>query len=92
MTAFSSSAILPEDYNLMQIVNMEALLDANQLTLMLGVSRRTLETILEKQEGPSFILIGRQRRWRQSDVNLWFESRLTQRTARQGFGDSSERK
>lgn len=57
---------------------MEALLDAHQLTSMLGVSRRTLETIIEKQEGPAFIMIGRQRRWRPSDVDAWYESRLVQ--------------
>ncbi|WP_084795436.1 helix-turn-helix transcriptional regulator [Rhodoferax ferrireducens] len=70
---------------------MEALLDAHQLTLMLGVSRRTLENIIEKQEGPSFIMIGRQRRWRQSDVDRWFESRLTQ-TTRPNIGVSTVRK
>lgn len=62
-------------------IHMEALLDAHQLTTMLGVSRRTLETIIEKQEGPAFIMIGRQRRWRPSDVEEWYESRLVQRTS-----------
>lgn len=55
---------------------MEALLDAHQLTSLLGVSRRTLESVIQKQEGPAFIMIGRQRRWRTSDVTAWFESRL----------------
>lgn len=55
-------------------------MDAHQLTSMLGVSRRTLESILEKKEGPAFIMIGRQRRWRPSDVEAWYESRLMQPT------------
>ncbi|WP_404818551.1 helix-turn-helix transcriptional regulator [Rhodoferax ferrireducens] len=70
---------------------MEALLDAHQLTTMLGVSRRTLESIIEKQQGPAFILIGRQRRWRPSDVNAWYESRLAQCTVRPNAVDSNGR-
>lgn len=70
---------------------METLLDAHQLTTMLGVSRRTLESIIEKQEGPAFILIGRQRRWRPSDVDAWFESRLAQRTVRPNAADTNGR-
>jgi len=70
---------------------MEALLDAHQLTSMLGVSRRTLESIIEKKEGPAFIMIGRQRRWRPSDVDAWYESRLVQPATGFNAVDTNER-
>ena len=38
---------------------------------MLGVSRRTFESIVAKKKAPIFILVGRQRRWRQADVQNW---------------------
>ena len=57
---------------------MEALLDAHQVTALLGVSRRTLESLILKQEGPAYLTIGRQRRWRPMDINAWIELRLVQ--------------
>lgn len=55
---------------------MEALLDANEVTKLLGVSRRTLEGLLARAEGPAYLNIGRQRRWRPVDVDRWVELQL----------------
>ena len=38
---------------------------------MLGVSRRTFESLVAKRKVPIFIRVGRQRRWRQPDVQNW---------------------
>lgn len=55
---------------------MDALLDANEVTKLLGVSRRTLESLLARAEGPAYLSIGRQRRWRPVDVDRWVELQL----------------
>lgn len=60
---------------------MEALLDAHQVTALLGVSRRTLESLITRHEGPAYLTIGRQRRWRPMDVNAWIEFRVQESTS-----------
>lgn len=60
---------------------MEALLDAHQVTALLGVSRRTLESLIMRHEGPAYLTIGRQRRWRPTDVNAWIEFRVHESTS-----------
>ena len=55
---------------------MDALLDASEVTKLLGVSRRTLESLLARAEGPIYLCIGRQRRWRPADVDSWIELQL----------------
>jgi excisionase family DNA binding protein len=66
----------------MQVNAIERLLSAVEVAEMLGVSRRTFETILQRNEGPPFILIGRQRRWRPQDVANWINI-LATRAAQQ---------
>ena len=67
---------------------MEALLDAHQVTALLGVSRRTLERLITRHEGPAYLKIGRQRRWRPVDVNAWIEFRVQESTGHKK-GDAS---
>lgn len=55
----------------MQTNAIERLLSASDVTQLLGVSRRTFESIVAKRQAPIFILVGRQRRWRPSDVENW---------------------
>lgn len=57
---------------------VEQLLNADEVTRMLRVSRRTLESIISRDDGPRFLLVGRQRRWRNSDVQSWIESRIAE--------------
>ena len=63
----------------MQLNAIEPLMSATQVTQAIGVSRRTFENLMCRQEGPPFLLIGRQRRWRPSDVNQWID-KLAQAT------------
>jgi len=55
----------------MQRDAIDRLLSAPDVAQTLGVSRRTFESIVAKRMAPVFILVGRQRRWRQSDVHDW---------------------
>jgi len=58
----------------MQVNAIEPLMSATEVTRAIGVSRRTFENLMCRQEGPPFLLIGRQRRWRPSDVNQWIDN------------------
>ena len=60
----------------MQINASDHLLSAADITEILGVSKRTFESIVKKGDAPSFLLIGRQRRWRRQDVASWIDSQL----------------
>jgi excisionase family DNA binding protein len=51
------------------------LMDARALSLVLSISPRTLETIVARGEGPPFIRLGRQRRWRLEDVDAWIKAK-----------------
>jgi excisionase family DNA binding protein len=53
---------------------MDTLLSADDVRSMLGVSRRTFEAIVARKEAPPHLMIGRQRRWRRSDVAGWIDS------------------
>ena len=55
---------------------MDQLLNVEEVTRLLRVSRRTLESIISREEGPRFLMVGRQRRWRTSDVESWIESQV----------------
>jgi excisionase family DNA binding protein len=61
----------------MQLSAMENLLSASEMILVLRVSRRTFEAIVARNEAPPYLRIGRQRRWRQSDVTTWFNTLAT---------------
>lgn len=55
---------------------MEKLLDAGEVSQYLNVSKRTFEQLLSQGDGPRHFLIGRQRRWRPSEINEWIDQRL----------------
>lgn len=59
---------------------MARLLTADEVTAMLGVSRRTFETMIAKNKAPPHIKIGRLRRWRHPDVEAWVDA-LAERSA-----------
>ena len=59
----------------MQLAEPNPLLDAKSLAGYLRVSRRTLENMLMRGEGPPYLKLGRQRRWRPADVELWLQER-----------------
>jgi predicted DNA-binding transcriptional regulator AlpA len=58
----------------MQLNAIEPLMCAAEVTQAIGVSRRTFEKLMCRNEGPPFLMIGRQRRWRPGDVNQWIET------------------
>lgn len=68
----------------MQLAEPNPLLDAKSLAGYLRVSTRTLENILMRGEGPPYLRLGRQRRWRPADVEVW----LKERTRHAPGGDS----
>lgn len=55
---------------------MDALLDAATVSRILKISKRNFESLLARGDGPQFITIGRQRRWRPSDLEAWIQARL----------------
>ena len=54
---------------------MEALLSAEDVRTVLRISRRTFELLVARGEAPAHLVVGRQRRWRETDVANWIESR-----------------
>lgn len=54
----------------------EPLMDARKVAALLGISLRTLDTLVARGEAPAFIRIGQARRWRMAEINLWIEARL----------------
>lgn len=54
----------------------EPLMDARKVAALLGVSLRTLDTLVARGESPAFIRIGQARRWRMAEINIWIEARL----------------
>lgn len=58
----------------MQVNAIQPLLSAAEVTQAIGISRRTFENLMGRKEGPPFLMIGRQRRWRPSDVNHWIDT------------------
>ena len=58
----------------MQLNAIQPLMSAAEVTQAIGVSRRTFENLMYRKEGPPFLKIGRQRRWRPGDVNQWIDT------------------
>lgn len=54
----------------------EPLMDARKVATLLGISLRTLDTLVARREAPAFIRIGQARRWRMTEINMWIEARL----------------
>lgn len=54
----------------------EPLMDARKVATLLGVSLRTLDTLVARGEAPVFIRVGQARRWRMAEINAWIEVRL----------------
>lgn len=54
----------------------EPLMDARKVAALLGISLRTLDTLVARGEAPAFIRIGQARRWRMAEINAWIEARL----------------
>lgn len=54
---------------------MEPLLNADEVAKLLKISKRTLESMIARGDGPPLITIGRQRRWRLCDLEEWLVNR-----------------
>ena len=50
---------------------MTPLLSATQVSSYLGISKRSLETLLARGDGPRFLWVGNQRRWAQQELIDW---------------------
>ena len=50
---------------------MTPLLSATQVSRYLGISKRSLETLLARGDGPRFLWVGSQRRWAQQELIDW---------------------
>ena len=58
----------------MQLNPIQPLMNAAEVTQAIKVSRRTFENMMSRKQGPPFLMIGRQRRWRPADVNQWIDT------------------
>ena len=54
---------------------MVTLLNSKQLAYRLNVSMRTLDSLQKNGQLPSGIRIGRQRRWRDADIDAWIKAK-----------------
>lgn len=50
---------------------MNPLLNAGEVCKYLGISKRSLESLLSKGEGPKFLWVGKQRRWTAEALITW---------------------
>lgn len=57
-------------------MDCEPMMDARKVASLLGISLRTLDTLVARGEAPAFIRIGQIRRWRMAEVTTWIEARL----------------
>jgi len=55
---------------------MEPLLDAREVATALRISLRTFETLVARKAAPRYITVGRQRRWRPTDVRAWLKRQV----------------
>lgn len=57
-------------------MDCEPMMDARTVASLLGISLRTLDTLVARGEAPAFIRIGQIRRWRMAEITIWIEARL----------------
>lgn len=50
---------------------MNPLLNAAEVSKYLGISKRSLEALLAKGEGPKYLWVGKQRRWTTGELLNW---------------------
>lgn len=55
---------------------MTPLLSATQVSRYLGISKRSLETLIARGEGPRYLWVGSQRRWAQHELMEWTLQRV----------------
>jgi excisionase family DNA binding protein len=53
----------------------DASLTATQVAAILGISKRKLDYLVASGDAPNFYRIGRLRRWRPTDVEVWMSQR-----------------
>lgn len=55
---------------------MNPLLSATQVSKYLGISKRSLETLLSRGDGPRYFWVGSQRRWAQQELINWTREQM----------------
>lgn len=58
--------------------DLEPLLSGAQVSRLLGISRRTLESLIRRSDAPPHLLIGYQRRWRAADIARWLNNKTAE--------------
>lgn len=56
--------------------SISPLLNATQVSKYLGISLRSLETLITKGDGPRYLWVGRQRRWVQQELIEWTNGKM----------------
>lgn len=57
---------------------MNPLMSATQVSKYLGISKRSLETLLARGDGPRYLWVGSQRRWAQDELINWTLHKIEQ--------------
>lgn len=55
---------------------MNRLLSATEVSEYLGISKRSLESMLQRGAGPRYLWVGRQRRWAPLEVINWTRQQM----------------
>ncbi|MBU0589214.1 MAG: helix-turn-helix domain-containing protein [Gammaproteobacteria bacterium] len=58
---------------------MNKLMSAFEVATYLGISKRSLESLLARGDGPRFIKIGNLRRWQQEELVHWTLQKMEER-------------
>jgi len=69
--------------------HIDELLTAHEVAALLKISLRTFERMLQRGDGPVCSRIGRQRRWRAADVQMWVAQQQSPATRLEKGGDCS---
>ena len=55
-------------------MDSERLIGANEVAKRLGLSLRTFETLVAERKAPTYVRIGRIRKWREADITAWIDA------------------
>lgn len=59
--------------NVVDISNQYRLIDIKQITLLIGMTDKWIYSLIQKQQFPKPIKLGRSSRWRLSDIEAWID-------------------
>lgn len=59
--------------NVVDTSNQYRLIDMKQITLLIGMTDKWIYSLIQKQQFPKPIKLGRSSRWRLSDIEAWID-------------------